>query len=187
MPSRFPMASRLLHWTMAAMVLAMLFIGVAMVGSLADYHRLVAIHRPLCILILCLGGAAATGRLGDPSASRQSRRAHRRLAPAADSAAERCALCPAAAIAYRTRLRAVRHVPRPSRRGVDARPHFPRRRVPEHGVLAPLGEGLRYRSCRRTHFIENLRPSSSRPFADRPNCHPRWLEGPVRYLSPSDA
>ena len=31
---------RFLHWLMAAMVLTMLGIGVAMVVSLADYHRL---------------------------------------------------------------------------------------------------------------------------------------------------
>ena len=52
MTARFPLFSRLLHWTTAVMVLAMLFIGVAMVTSLAEYHRLVAIHRPLGILIL---------------------------------------------------------------------------------------------------------------------------------------
>jgi cytochrome b561 len=43
---------RILHWLTAAMVLSMLFIGVTMVASLADYHRLVSIHRPLGILIL---------------------------------------------------------------------------------------------------------------------------------------
>jgi cytochrome b561 len=46
--------SRLLHWTMAAMVLTMLCIGVAMVVSLANYHVLVSIHRPLGIAILVL-------------------------------------------------------------------------------------------------------------------------------------
>lgn len=45
---------RLLHWLMAAMVLSMLGIGVAMVASLGDYHRLVSIHRPLGIAILIL-------------------------------------------------------------------------------------------------------------------------------------
>jgi cytochrome b561 len=45
---------RLLHWLMAAMVLTMLGIGVAMVASLGDYHRLVSIHRPLGIGILIL-------------------------------------------------------------------------------------------------------------------------------------
>ena len=45
---------RFLHWLMAAMVLTMLGIGVAMVASLGDYHRLVSIHRPLGIAILIL-------------------------------------------------------------------------------------------------------------------------------------
>jgi cytochrome b561 len=67
MPSRFPMASRLLHWTMATMVLAMLFIGIAMVRSLADYHRLVAIHRPLGILILVLVALRLANRLIRPA------------------------------------------------------------------------------------------------------------------------
>ena len=43
---------RILHWLMAAMVLSMLFIGAAMVSSLANYRRLVSIHRPLGILVL---------------------------------------------------------------------------------------------------------------------------------------
>jgi cytochrome b561 len=51
---QFAAFSRLLHWTMAAMVLTMLCIGVAMVASLADYHVLVSIHRPLGIAILIL-------------------------------------------------------------------------------------------------------------------------------------
>ena len=51
---RFTLLSRILHWTMAIMVLAMLFIGVGMVSSLVDYHRLVSIHRPLGIAILVL-------------------------------------------------------------------------------------------------------------------------------------
>jgi cytochrome b561 len=51
---QFTALSRLLHWTMAAMVLTMLGIGVAMVASLADYHVLVSIHRPLGIAILIL-------------------------------------------------------------------------------------------------------------------------------------
>lgn len=51
---QFAATSRLLHWTMAAMVLTMLCIGVAMVVSLADYHVLISIHRPLGIAILLL-------------------------------------------------------------------------------------------------------------------------------------
>jgi cytochrome b561 len=49
---RFTVFARLMHWVMAAMVLAMLFIGVIMVASLANYHLLLAIHRPLGIAIL---------------------------------------------------------------------------------------------------------------------------------------
>lgn len=51
---QFPGSMRFLHWLMAAMVLTMLGIGVAMVASIADYHLLVSIHRPLGIGILIL-------------------------------------------------------------------------------------------------------------------------------------
>ena len=51
---QFSGSMRFLHWLMAALVLTMIGIGVAMVASLADYHRLVSIHRPLGILILIL-------------------------------------------------------------------------------------------------------------------------------------
>ena len=51
---QFAWSSRVLHWLMAAMILAMLFIGAAMVASLADYHLLLSIHRPLGIMILGL-------------------------------------------------------------------------------------------------------------------------------------
>ena len=52
--TQFTALMRVLHWTMAAMVLTMLGIGVAMVASLADYHLLVSIHRPLGAGILVL-------------------------------------------------------------------------------------------------------------------------------------
>jgi len=51
---QFTISMRFLHWLMAAMVLTMLGIGVAMVASLADYHALVSLHRPLGIIILLL-------------------------------------------------------------------------------------------------------------------------------------
>lgn len=50
----FPLALRVLHWLMAALILSMLAIGFAMVTSLVDFNLLVSIHRPLGILILCL-------------------------------------------------------------------------------------------------------------------------------------
>ncbi len=54
MQEQFPLSSRILHWTMAVMILAMLFIGIGMVASLEDYHWLVSIHKPLGIAILIL-------------------------------------------------------------------------------------------------------------------------------------
>jgi cytochrome b561 len=52
--TKFALLSRILHWLMAALLLTMLFIGVTMVASLGNYHVLVAVHRPLGILILIL-------------------------------------------------------------------------------------------------------------------------------------
>ena len=52
--TQFTALMRALHWTMAAMVLTQLGIGVTMVASLADYHVLVSIHRPLGAAILIL-------------------------------------------------------------------------------------------------------------------------------------
>src|SRR5438132_13621055 len=63
---QFTALSRLLHWTMAAMVLTMLGIGVAMVASLANYHVLVSIHRPLGIAILILVVVRFVNRLVNP-------------------------------------------------------------------------------------------------------------------------
>src|SRR5207244_6994243 len=63
---QFAVFSRLLHWTMAAMVLTMLCIGVAMVASLANYHVLVSIHRPLGIAILTLVVVRFVNRLLNP-------------------------------------------------------------------------------------------------------------------------
>ncbi len=54
MPGKFNLLARLLHWTVAALVLAMLFIGVTMIVSVAHYGALVSIHRPLGIAILLL-------------------------------------------------------------------------------------------------------------------------------------
>jgi cytochrome b561 len=63
---QFTAFSRLLHWTMAAMVLTMLCIGVAMVASLANHQVLVSIHRPLGIAILILVIIRFVNRLLNP-------------------------------------------------------------------------------------------------------------------------
>jgi cytochrome b561 len=62
-PAKFALLSRILHWTMAAAILAMLFIGVAMVASVGNYHKLVALHRPLGILILILAAIRLVNRM----------------------------------------------------------------------------------------------------------------------------
>jgi len=52
---RFNPLQRTLHWVMAVCILAMLFIGVGMVSTVApEYLTLVNIHKPLGILILIL-------------------------------------------------------------------------------------------------------------------------------------
>jgi cytochrome b561 len=62
----FPVFSRILHWTMAVLVLAMLFIGIGMVSSVSAYHQLVAIHKPLGILVLVLVAIRLVNRLVNP-------------------------------------------------------------------------------------------------------------------------
>jgi cytochrome b561 len=62
-PRQFNALSRILHWTMAAMILTMLGIGVTMVASLGNYSMLVAIHRPLGIAILVLVAVRLVNRL----------------------------------------------------------------------------------------------------------------------------
>jgi len=52
--ARFATSSRVLHWLMVAAVVPMLFIGVGMVASLSKYRSLLAVHRPLGIVILVL-------------------------------------------------------------------------------------------------------------------------------------
>jgi cytochrome b561 len=62
-PTQFALLSRILHWLMAALLVAMLFIGVSMVVKLGDYHWLLALHRPLGILILTLAAIRLVTRL----------------------------------------------------------------------------------------------------------------------------
>ncbi len=62
-PTQFAFLSRILHWLMAALLVTMLFIGVSMVSNLGDYHWLLALHRPLGILILILAAIRLVTRL----------------------------------------------------------------------------------------------------------------------------
>jgi cytochrome b561 len=67
---RFNPWQRLLHWLMAACILAMLFIGVGMVSTIMPkYLTLVSIHKPLgiAILVLALIRLALRLRYGAPA------------------------------------------------------------------------------------------------------------------------
>lgn len=69
-PQRFAASQRLLHWLMAICILAMLFIGVGMVSTIAPkYLTLVQIHKPLgiAILVLALIRLALRIRYGAPA------------------------------------------------------------------------------------------------------------------------
>jgi cytochrome b561 len=66
---RFTPLQRSLHWLMAAGILAMLFIGVGMVSTIAATHlTLVSIHKPLgiALLVLVIIRIAARLRYGAP-------------------------------------------------------------------------------------------------------------------------
>jgi len=56
--THFSLPARVLHWLMAAGILAMLFIGVGMVASVSERHTwLLTIHKPLgatLLLLVCL-------------------------------------------------------------------------------------------------------------------------------------
>ena len=63
----FALPARVLHWLMAALILAMLFIGVGMVASVSERHEwLLRIHKPLGIAILLLAVARLAVRLRHP-------------------------------------------------------------------------------------------------------------------------
>jgi cytochrome b561 len=64
---RFTAVTILLHWLMAVMVLAMLFIGIGMVSTVSyRYHALIGIHRLLGIAILLLGIVRLINRVRNP-------------------------------------------------------------------------------------------------------------------------
>lgn len=55
MPHRFSLAQRVIHWVMAICILAMLFIGVGMVSTVAPkYLPLISIHKTLGVTLLAL-------------------------------------------------------------------------------------------------------------------------------------
>lgn len=64
----FSPLARLLHWTMAALILAMLFIGIGMVATVSHAHdTLIALHRPLGVALLVLALIRVGVRIKDGS------------------------------------------------------------------------------------------------------------------------
>jgi cytochrome b561 len=63
----FTLPARVLHWLMALLILAMLFIGIGMVASVSERHAwLLRIHKPLGIAILILAVVRLAVRLRHP-------------------------------------------------------------------------------------------------------------------------
>ncbi|MFF7710066.1 cytochrome b/b6 domain-containing protein [Pseudomonas sp. NPDC007930] len=64
-PEYFVPLARWLHWLMAVLLLAMLFIGAGMVASVSERHEwLLHLHKPLGIAILALALLRLAVRLG---------------------------------------------------------------------------------------------------------------------------
>lgn len=64
---RFSLPSRILHWMMAILILAMLFIGIGMVSTTSPrYYTLLSVHRTIGIIILVLVAIRLINRLINP-------------------------------------------------------------------------------------------------------------------------
>lgn len=85
-PARFTLFSRWLHWVMAVLVVAMLFIGAAMTASLADYRLLLSVHKPLGMAVLVLAVIRVVNRFTTrvPAHPRSMGSAERRAATASE-------------------------------------------------------------------------------------------------------
>jgi len=62
-PRHFNVLARLLHWSMALAIFAMLFVGAAMVVSLRYREQMLDLHRPLGLAILLLALVRLANRL----------------------------------------------------------------------------------------------------------------------------
>jgi cytochrome b561 len=63
----FNLLARILHWTMAALILAMLFIGIGMVSTVSPrYDELLSVHKSIGVLVLILAAVRLINRLLNP-------------------------------------------------------------------------------------------------------------------------
>lgn len=65
-PAHFNLTARVLHWSMAVLILTMLFVGIGMVASMSLRPALVSMHRPIGIAILLLVTVRLINRLFHP-------------------------------------------------------------------------------------------------------------------------
>ena len=60
----YPLSARILHWTMAVIILSMLFLGVSMVQSLSTWQsRALNLHKSFGVLVFVLVGIRLINRL----------------------------------------------------------------------------------------------------------------------------
>ncbi|MFD4443563.1 cytochrome b [Nocardia sp. NPDC058519] len=64
-PARFGITARILHWTMAVLIVGMIFLGAALVGSLGHYHSILILHQTVGVAILVLALIRIANRLRD--------------------------------------------------------------------------------------------------------------------------
>lgn len=66
-PLRFNLPARLMHWTMALLIIAMLFIGIGMVSTVSPkYHDLLSLHKSIGVVILVLVAVRLVNRMLNP-------------------------------------------------------------------------------------------------------------------------
>ena len=62
-PARFGSTARILHWAMAVSIVAMLFLGALLVGSLGNYDRVLVLHQTVGVIVVVLAVVRIGNRL----------------------------------------------------------------------------------------------------------------------------
>ncbi|WP_051192605.1 cytochrome b [Nocardia jiangxiensis] len=71
---RFGRIARLLHWLMAVLIVTMLFLGAALVGTIGNYGLLLSLHKTIGIAILVLAVLRLVNRVRRSALPRSSLR-----------------------------------------------------------------------------------------------------------------
>ncbi|MVU80501.1 cytochrome b [Nocardia sp. ET3-3] len=62
-PAGYNLLARVLHWLMAVLIVGMLMLGAAMIGTIGNYGVLLSIHRTVGLAILALAVVRVANRL----------------------------------------------------------------------------------------------------------------------------